>query len=191
MPAVQVRELTTADEVLANARLVYERKRQRDRDALARMAPPQLVIKAVEPEPVVALPEPPPVATPAELTDGLAALMQRIARLEKELWPTGAPSRYPRITTIQQAVSKFYSLTMTDLRSARRQQSVVRPRQIAMYLCRTMTLKSLPEIGRAFGGKDHTTVHHACQKIEQLRKTFVELNDDVVKIKAAIRTVNP
>jgi len=70
------------------------------------------------------------------------------------------------IDKIQQLVAQFFNLSVSDLRSKRRTKSVVGPRQIAMFLVRTMTDHSLPEIGDFFGGRDHTTVLHACKKIE-------------------------
>ncbi|RAI42935.1 helix-turn-helix domain-containing protein [Rhodoplanes roseus] len=75
-----------------------------------------------------------------------------------------------RIDIIQQVVARRYGVTVTDMRSARRTAAVLRPRQMAMWLTRTMTPKSLPEIGRRFGGRDHTTVLHAVEKYERLRR---------------------
>lgn len=68
---------------------------------------------------------------------------------------------------IQQRVAGYFQLDVNALRSARRQRSILYPRQIAMYLCRRLTEASLPEIGRAFGGRDHTTVMHAVEKIDR------------------------
>ena len=65
-------------------------------------------------------------------------------------------------------VARQYNVSRADLLSSRRTANVVRPRQIAMYLAKTLTLRSLPEIGRRFGGRDHTTVLHAVRKIEGL-----------------------
>ncbi len=69
------------------------------------------------------------------------------------------------VDLIQRRVSEYFRLSPEELRSARRQRSVLHPRQMSMYLCRTLTDASLPEIGRAFGGRDHTTVLHAVEKI--------------------------
>jgi hypothetical protein len=74
----------------------------------------------------------------------------------------------PRIEYVQKVVASFFGVRMLDMRSARRTADVVRPRQIAMYLCKMMTLHSLPEIGRRFGGRDHTTVLHAIRKYDAL-----------------------
>ena len=79
------------------------------------------------------------------------------------------------ITDVQQIVADYYSLKVSDLKSKNRNKSVVVPRQVAMYLARTLTSSSLPEIGKVFGGKDHTTVIHACNKVKNkmtLEKIF-------------------
>lgn len=76
--------------------------------------------------------------------------------------------RVIKIEDIQRVVAKHCGVRRDDMRSARRTANVVRPRQIAMYLCKTLTLKSLPEIGRSFGGRDHTTILHAVRKMERL-----------------------
>ena len=68
---------------------------------------------------------------------------------------------------IQRRVAEFFQVELTEIRGARRQRSILYPRQVAMFLCRRLTEASLPEIGRAFGGRDHTTVLHAVGKIEQ------------------------
>lgn len=95
-------------------------------------------------------------------------------------------SARPKIAQIQQAVCKFYGITMTDIKSARRSTSVVHARQIAMYLCKTLTLRSLKEVGRLFGGKDHSTVIHAVKKIEANRQTDAVLNDEISAIERQI-----
>ncbi|EAU42276.1 chromosomal replication initiation protein [Fulvimarina pelagi HTCC2506] len=77
--------------------------------------------------------------------------------------------RRVRIEDILKFVSRHYNISRTDILSARRTRTIVRPRQIAMYLAKTMTPRSLPEIGRRFGGRDHTTVLHAVRKIEAER----------------------
>lgn len=74
------------------------------------------------------------------------------------------------IDNIQKTVAEYYKIKVADLLSKRRSRSVARPRQMAMALAKELTNHSLPEIGDAFGGRDHTTVLHACRKIEQLQK---------------------
>ena len=68
---------------------------------------------------------------------------------------------------MQKVVSDFFRVPISDLKAKRRNKNIVFPRQIAMYLSRQLTNMSLPEIGGAFGGKDHTTVLHSCKKIEK------------------------
>jgi chromosomal replication initiator protein len=75
------------------------------------------------------------------------------------------------IEEIQKLVSAHFELKPLDLVSARRSRAVARPRQIAMYLSKRLTTRSLPEIGRKFGGRDHSTVIHAVRKVEELRDT--------------------
>lgn len=81
-----------------------------------------------------------------------------------------------RIEEIQKVVASHYNVSKHDLLSARRTRTIVRPRQIAMYLAKTMTPRSFPEIGKRFGGRDHTTVLHAVRKVEELASA-----DDVLK----------
>lgn len=85
----------------------------------------------------------------------------------------------PRIAEVQQAVAAYYSLSETDLSSTRRTHGVVYPRQLAMFLARALTSRTLPEIGRMFGGRDHSTVHHAIQAVETRLALDVELNNTV------------
>ncbi len=67
---------------------------------------------------------------------------------------------------IQRRVAVYFQVDLAEIRGAKRQRSIIYPRQVAMFLCRRLTEASLPEIGRAFGGRDHTTVMHAVGKIE-------------------------
>ena len=83
------------------------------------------------------------------------------------------------IDEIIRKVADHYNLRMSDLLSARRARQVARPRQVAMYLAKTLTSRSLPDIGRRFGGRDHTTVIHAVRKIEELRAADVQIAEDV------------
>jgi chromosomal replication initiator protein len=86
------------------------------------------------------------------------------------------------IDEIQRKVAEHYRLKLTDLLSARRAREVARPRQVAMYLAKKLTARSLPEIGRRFGGRDHTTVMHAVKRIEALRAADREIDADVVML---------
>jgi chromosomal replication initiator protein len=74
------------------------------------------------------------------------------------------------IDAIQKFVSDYYQLKLADLKSRNNSKSVAMPRQVAMYLCKSLTHASLPEIGRSFGGKHHSTVIHSIKKVEALRK---------------------
>ncbi|GLH82299.1 chromosomal replication initiator protein DnaA [Bradyrhizobium sp. SSBR45G] len=92
-----------------------------------------------------------------------------------------------KIEDIQRVVARQYNVSRSDLLSSRRTANVVRPRQVAMYLAKTLTLRSLPEIGRRFGGRDHTTVLHAVRKIEALVGKDVALNDEVESLKRQLQ----
>ena len=83
------------------------------------------------------------------------------------------------VESIQKTVADFYKIKVADMYSKKRPASIARPRQIAMYLAKEMTQKSLPEIGELFGGRDHTTVLHAVRKINELRGKFPELNREL------------
>ena len=86
------------------------------------------------------------------------------------------------IENIQKTVCDYYKMRMAELLSKRRPRSIARPRQMAMALCKELTQHSLPEIGDAFGGRDHTTVLHACRTIERLCETDGRLREDKVKL---------
>ncbi|MEC8461146.1 MAG: chromosomal replication initiator protein DnaA [Pseudomonadota bacterium] len=87
-------------------------------------------------------------------------------------------NRQVRLDQIQQAVARYYKIKISDLTGKRRHQAVTRPRQLAMYLAKNLTSKSFPEIGRSFGGRDHTTVLHGCQKISSLIEEDSDLKLD-------------
>lgn len=82
------------------------------------------------------------------------------------------------IDNIQRTVAEYFNIKMADMLSKRRNRSIARPRQIAMALAKELTNHSLPEVGDAFGGRDHTTVLHACRKIEELRATTADVAED-------------
>ena len=92
-----------------------------------------------------------------------------------------------RIEDILKIVSRHYKVPRNELLSARRSRDVVRPRQIAMYLAKALTSRSLPEIGRRFGGRDHTTVLHAVRKIEALVSKDIALSDEVELLKRQLQ----
>jgi chromosomal replication initiator protein len=82
------------------------------------------------------------------------------------------------IDNIQRMVAEYYKIKMSDLLSKRRSRSIARPRQVAMALSKELTNHSLPEIGAAFGGRDHTTILHGCRKIKELRETNADIRED-------------
>jgi chromosomal replication initiator protein len=92
-----------------------------------------------------------------------------------------------RIEDIQRIVARQYNVSRADLLSSRRTANVVRPRQVAMYLAKVLTLRSLPEIGRRFGGRDHTTVLHAVRKIEALSGNDTALADEIESLKRQLQ----
>lgn len=93
----------------------------------------------------------------------------------------------PNIKLIIRTVSRFYKVTTTEMLSQRRSAYLVRPRHVAMHLAKTLTLKSLPEIGRRMGDRDHTTVLHAVRKIERLLELDERLADEIEVLKLHIR----
>ena len=97
-------------------------------------------------------------------------------------------NRQISIENIQKTVADYYKLRVTDMHSKKRTRAVARPRQIAMALAKELTQLSLPEIGSNFGGRDHTTVLHACRTIAQLRETHPEINHDVTFLLQVLRS---
>ena len=94
-----------------------------------------------------------------------------------------ANDRRVTIEEIQKKVAEHFNIRLVDMHSARRARAVARPRQVAMYLSKQLTARSLPEIGRKFGGRDHTTVMHAVKKVEELRSTDNSFHEDVELLK--------
>ena len=92
------------------------------------------------------------------------------------------------IENIQKTVAEYYKIRVADLHSKRRNRSVARPRQLAMALAKELTNYSLPEIGDAFGGRDHTTVLHACRKVEELRIEDMRIKEDFVNVLRTLTT---
>lgn len=82
------------------------------------------------------------------------------------------------VDNIQKTVAEYYKIRLGDLHSKTRTRSIARPRQVAMALAKELTNHSLPEIGKAFGGRDHTTVLHACRKIEELKESSLDIRQD-------------
>ena len=94
----------------------------------------------------------------------------------------------PTVDRIQKAAAKQFGITMDDMLSKRRSRAIARPRQAAMYLAKTLTTRSLPDIGRRFGGRDHTTVIHAVKRIEELRVQDSVLNANIEAVVEALKS---
>lgn len=96
--------------------------------------------------------------------------------------------RLVSVDNIQRVVAEYYKIKVADLLSKRRSRSVARPRQVAMYLAKDLTNHSLPEIGDLFGGRDHTTVLHACRKIKELLDSSADIREDVKNLLRTLTT---
>jgi chromosomal replication initiator protein len=112
--------------------------------------------------------------------------LEMAEREVRDLIRPSEPKRI-KIEDIQRVVARQYNVSRSDLLSSRRTANVVRPRQVAMYLAKTLTLRSLPEIGRRFGGRDHTTVLHAVRKIEGLVSKDTALSEEVESLKRQLQ----
>jgi chromosomal replication initiator protein len=117
---------------------------------------------------------------------GQPVTMELAEREIRDLIRPQEPKRV-KIEDIQRIVARHYNVSRGDLLSSRRTANVVRPRQVAMYLAKTLTLRSLPEIGRRFGGRDHTTVLHAVRKIENLVGNDVALAEEIEVLKRQLQ----
>ena len=117
---------------------------------------------------------------------GQPVTMEMAEREVRDLIRPQEPKRV-KIEDIQRIVARQYNVSRADLLSSRRTANVVRPRQVAMYLAKTLTLRSLPEIGRRFGGRDHTTVLHAVRKIENLVGNDTMLADEIEVLKRQLQ----
>lgn len=102
--------------------------------------------------------------------------VEQVKRALRDLF--AIQDRQISIDNIQRTVAEYYNIKMSDMVSKKRNRSVARPRQMAMALAKELTNHSLPEVGDAFGGRDHTTVLHACRKIADLRETAAETAED-------------
>ena len=125
------------------------------------------------------------VATYASLA-GESVSVDKIEHLLRDLIREES-SRQVTIDSIQKAVAEFYDVRLADMTSRRRPASIAFPRQVAMYLSRSMTKGSLMEIGEAFGGRDHGTVIHACRKVTERLELEPELKDAIGRIEGILR----
>ena len=117
---------------------------------------------------------------------GQPVTLEMAEREMRDLIRPQEPKRV-RIEDIQRVVARQYNVSRADLLSSRRTANVVRPRQVAMYLAKILTLRSLPEIGRRFGGRDHTTVLHAVRKIEALAGNDTTLAEEIEGLKRQLQ----
>jgi len=106
--------------------------------------------------------------------------------LERVIRRHSGEQREPSIDVIKKATLKIFPIARADLEGPSKMQAFVYPRQVAMYLCRTMTRKSFPQIGRAFGKRDHTTVLYAFRRIEKALPEDPRLADDLSRVEAII-----
>ncbi len=97
-----------------------------------------------------------------------------------------ASERKITVEEIQRKVSDYYNIRLSDIIGPKRLRSYARPRQVAMYLCKQLTSRSLPEIGRRFGGRDHTTVMHGVKRIEELKLTDGQIAEDVEMLRRSL-----
>ncbi|MDB5552819.1 MAG: chromosomal replication initiator protein DnaA [Rhizobium sp.] len=165
---------------------IEQARKKRERDQRIAMAAERLAqSKIVELAPPV-VPAVDPEVAAAEWVERQLALMPM-----KETWFSiveeirTEPVR-PRVEKIQRETMAYFEMPSAAFFSERRTANLVRARQVAMYLAKTLTTKSLPEIGRRFGGKDHTTVLHAVRKIEKLLPSDMTVSDAVETIKAKL-----
>jgi chromosomal replication initiator protein len=98
-----------------------------------------------------------------------------------------ASDRKLTIEEIQRKVAEHYNIRLSDMIGPKRLRAIARPRQVAMYLAKQLTPRSLPEIGRRFGGRDHTTIMHGVRKIEDLMATDSQLSDDLLRLRRALQ----
>jgi hypothetical protein len=134
--------------------------------------------------------KPKAVVASAEVTAALAPI--EMARPKSQFWfqivdeVDAKESGYPSVRFIQAEVCRYYDIRRVDLISARRTLPIVRPRQMAMHLCREMTIFSFPHISRDFGGRDHTSAMHAHWKIAELALTDLGIAFDLAHLTIAI-----
>ena len=112
--------------------------------------------------------------------------VDRAEFIVRDLMSSSEPKRI-KIDDILRIITKHFGVSRSDLLSSRRNRSIVRPRQVGMYLAKNLTSRSLPEIGRRFGNRDHTTVLHAIRKIEQLMADAMSFKEEVDLLKRLLR----
>lgn len=159
---------------------------------IARKAKPDkpIEIRKAKPRPHHLLVEPPAPPPPTEpiITD---TMIEEWVERQKQIHPwfcivDECASPLPKIEFVQKIVCRHFNVVLKDMLSERRTADVVYPRQIAMFLCKEFTRRSLPEIGRRFGGRDHTTVLHAVRAIGEREKTNEALAADIKALREQI-----
>ena len=144
------------------------------------------------------VPQPSRVLLPVpfcDLTDPVSIYLDRQRRRAETLeaikeFTNQYESKIPSLMLILRAVCEFYGVSHLSIRSSRRTANIVRPRQVFFYLARELTTRSLPQIGRFIGGRDHTTALHATRKIAGLLETDGALAEAVNQIRAEISIMN-
>lgn len=136
------------------------------------------------PRPIEALPKPEPKPDPKPEPEPLW-----VGLLKEDALDATLEANYSKrifIGDCIKAVCTYYNISRRDMLSSRRQRFITRPRQVSMYLSKMLTDGSMPEIGRRHGNRDHTTVLHACRRIEHLLDSDLVLRADIVRIKRRI-----
>lgn len=150
-------------------------------DRFVKLPARQLEVKPTAPVEAAPLPPSLPEGGPQSESALIQSLQQRIAELEARL-DNREPNRL-FIRNVIKAVCDYYEISRDEILSRRRSQYIVRPRQIAIYLARTLTRASLPEIGTKLGGLDHTTCLHAVRKVEELMASDPQIFETVEFLK--------
>lgn len=130
--------------------------------------------------------DPPPVKQVRQAPATVSKPIPTPPKEERKPWFRILGMAVPAISDIQHVTAEYYGHTISDLTSVRRCMPLVRNRQVAMYLAKTLTPRSLPEIGRRFGDRDHTTVLHAVRKIEALLATNSDVASEIAELKDRI-----
>lgn len=145
------------------------------------------VVKEEHPEPVkVPIKEGVSPERLAEIEAQIRQLHAELRAAKKDGAAESPPAKIITVKEIIKAVSKYYNVPLNHMLSARRLALIVRPRHVAMYLAKELTIQTYPAIGRAFGGRDHTTVMNALVKITHLRTIDPELDQQLVELTAII-----
>jgi Bacterial dnaA protein helix-turn-helix len=165
------------------AELAREHKARVDRFNAAAVA-----YKAQHPQPPRPQPPPPPPPPlpPEPIPPQPEPPSQELVRKAAWFYINGETS-YPKIGAIQHVVALHYNITVIDLLSHRRTRQLVRPRQVAIYLAKQLTLKSLPEVGRRFNKRDHTTVLHSVRMVEKRMQHDADFSHEIDELETLLK----